>query len=121
LKRPGKGAIIAESEQVPQTEGTPVADTTQVTALIKQIAGDEALRNKLTAASDADRAAIIADLGFADITPADIAAGASAFVPEMVSEIDESELASIAGGGDTVTTTTTTTTVTASASAAVAT
>jgi predicted ribosomally synthesized peptide with nif11-like leader len=99
----------------------PVADTTQVTALIKQIAGDEALRNKLTAASDADRAAMIAELGYSDITPADIAAGASAFVPEMVSEIDEAELATVAGGSDTITTTTTTTTVTASASAAVAT
>lgn len=98
-----------------------MADVQQVTALIKQIAGDEELRNKLTAASDTERVALIEELGYSGITPADIAAGASAFVPEMVSEMDEAELAGVAGGGDTITTTTTTTTVTASASAAVAT
>lgn len=98
-----------------------MADAARVTELIKSIAADDALRERLGAASDADRAAILAELGFADVSAADVAAHAGAFVPEMTAELDEAELESVAGGGDTVTTATTTTTVTAAASAAVAT
>jgi predicted ribosomally synthesized peptide with nif11-like leader len=98
-----------------------MADAARVTELIKTIAADDSLRERLGAASDADRAAILAELGFSDVSAADVAAHASAFVPEMTAELDEAELEAVAGGGDTVTTATTTTTVTAAASAAVAT
>ncbi len=98
-----------------------MADAARVTELIKKIASDEALRNRLTAASDAERVQMISSMGYGDVTPADIAAGAAKFVPEVAGEIDDSELANVTGGGDTITTVTTTTAVTASASAAVAT
>lgn len=98
-----------------------MADAGRVTELIKIIASDGALRERLAAATDADRATIVAELGFADVSAADVQAHAGSFVPEVAAELDDAELEAVAGGGDTVTTTTTTTTVTASASAAVAT
>ncbi len=64
---------------------------------------------------------IVAELGFGDVSAADVHAHAGSFVPEVAAELDDSELEAVAGGGDTITTTTTTTTITASASAAVAT
>ena len=98
-----------------------MADSARVTELIRAIASDAALRDRLAAANDAERAAILDSMGFGDVSPAVVAANASQFVPQVVEEIDDAELETVAGGGDTITTTTTTTTVTASASAAVAT
>ena len=98
-----------------------MADSDRVVLLIRTIAGDPSLRERLAAASDVDRAAILDELGFGDVTPADVAANAAQFLPQSVEEVDEAELETVAGGGDTTTTTTTTTTVTAAASAAVAT
>jgi predicted ribosomally synthesized peptide with nif11-like leader len=98
-----------------------MTDAARVTELIKKIAADEALRNRLTAASDAERVQIITSMGYGDIRPADVAASAAQFVPEVAGDLDDAELANVTGGADTITTTTTTTTVTASASAAVAT
>ncbi len=97
-----------------------MADAARVTELIKKIASDEALRNRLTAASDAERVQMISAMGYGDVSPADVAASAAKFVPEVAGEVDDAELANVTGGG-TETTTTTVTTITASASAAVAT
>ncbi len=99
-----------------------MAESERVIELVRTIAADPSLRERLAAASDADRAGILAELGYGDVTPADVAASAHLFVPSAVEEIDESELVGVSGGGgDTITTVTTTTTVTAAASAAVAT
>jgi hypothetical protein len=99
-----------------------MADSDRVISLIKTIAADPSLRERLAAASESDRAGILAELGYADVTPADVAANASQFLPHAVEQIDDSELETVSGGGgDTITTVTTTTTVTAAASAAVAT
>lgn len=98
-----------------------MADTERVISLVRTIAADPGLRERLSSASESDRAGILSELGYDDVTPADVAANAHLFVPQAVEEIDDEQLASVAGGGDTVTTATTTTTVTAAASAAVAT
>lgn len=84
-----------------------MADAVLVTELIKKIASDEALRNRLLAASDAERVQIISSMGYGDVTPADVAASAAKFVPEIAGEIDDAELATIAGGDNTTITTTT--------------
>jgi hypothetical protein len=97
------------------------AESARVTELITTIAGDASLRDRLAGADDAGRAEIISSLGFADVTPADVAANAGQFMSPAVDAVDDSELELVAGGGDTITTVTTTTTVTAAASAAVAT
>lgn len=98
-----------------------MADSDRVVSLVRTIAADEGLRTRLSGASEQDRGAILTELGYSDVTPADVAGNAHLFVPPAVEEIDDDQLASVAGGGDTVTTATTTTTVTAAASAAVAT
>jgi hypothetical protein len=98
-----------------------VADSERVVTLVRTIAADPALRERLSAANESDRGAILAELGYQDVTPADVATSAHLFTSQAVEEIDDDQLASVAGGGDTVTTATTTTTVTAAASAAVAT
>ena len=98
-----------------------MADSARVIELVRTIAADPSLRERLASASESDRAGILAELGYGDVTPADVAASAHLFVPSAVEEIDEAELVGVSGGGDTITTTTTTTTVTAAASAAVAT
>ena len=99
-----------------------MADTERVISLVRTIAADPSLRERVSAASESDRAGILSELGYSDVSPADVASSAHLFVPQAVEEIDDDQLASVAGGGgDTVTTATTTTTVTAAASAAVAT
>ena len=98
-----------------------MAEQDRVVTLVRTIAADPALRERLTAANEADRNVILTELGYSDVTPADVANSAHLFTPQAVEEIDDDQLASVAGGGDTVTTATTTTTVTAAASAAIAT
>ena len=99
-----------------------MAVPTRITELVNTIAGDSTLRERFSAAADdAARVEILASIGFGDVTTAEVRANAQAFLPVGVEEIDDAQLASVAGGGDTITTVTTTTTVTASASAAVAT
>jgi hypothetical protein len=92
---------------------------TRVAELINTVAADDTLRDRLTkAADDAARTEIMTSLGFGDVTPADVRAHASATSAPGVEEVDDAQLAEVAGGGDTITTLTTTTTVTASAVAA---
>ncbi|TXH42349.1 MAG: hypothetical protein E6Q90_09585 [Actinobacteria bacterium] len=98
-----------------------MADSSRVTELIRTIASDPALRDRLANANADERAAALDELGFGDVTPADVAANAGQFLPSATEVVDEAELEAVAGGGDTVTTATTTTTVTAAASAAAAT
>jgi hypothetical protein len=99
-----------------------MADQERVIELVRTIAADPSLRDRLSSADDSQRSSILTELGYGDVSPADVAGSAHLFVPQAVEEIDDDQLASVAGGGgDTVTTATTTTTVTAAASAAVAT
>ncbi|QNK82118.1 Nif11-like leader peptide family natural product precursor [Nakamurella sp. PAMC28650] len=92
-------------------------------ALVKMLAADPALRERLTSATESNRLAILTELGYADVTPADVLASASLWVPQAVEEIDDEQLASVAGGGITGDNPTiiTTTTVTVGAAAAAAT
>jgi hypothetical protein len=98
-----------------------VADQDRVLELIRTVAGDAALRDRLGAASEADRGAILEEVGFGDVTPADVAHSAHLLTPEVVEEISDEQLASVAGGGTDPLITTTTTTTTIAISAAVAT
>lgn len=99
-----------------------MADTDRVVSLVRTIAADPALRERLTSASDQDRTAILTELGYSDVSPGDVARNAHIFVPHAVEEIDDDQLAAIAGGGDVeITTATPQTTVTAASSAAIAT
>ena len=68
--------------------------------LIKTIAGDDALRARLTEASisDSERQAIIADLGFGDVQAEDIAAASAQLALQSNDELSDQELESIAGG-----------------------
>lgn len=96
-----------------------MATPARVAELINVIAADNALRDRLSgAADDAARTKILSELGFKDVTPADVRAQAQAVPGSGVEEVDDAQLAQVAGGGDTITTLTTTTTVTASAVAA---
>ena len=100
-------------------KGHLVASPARVAELINTIAADKALQDRLTsAADDAARTKIITSLGFSDVTPADVRSSAQTHPAPGVEEIDDAQLAEVAGGGDTITTLTTTTTVTASAVAA---
>jgi hypothetical protein len=100
-----------------------MADTQRVVELITTIANDPALRDRLAQADEADRSAILAELGYSDVSPADVAASAHQFVPQVVEEIDDDQLATVAGGVDdtVIVATVTTATPPAAASAAVAT
>lgn len=98
-----------------------MATLERFTEMIRVIAADDDLRARLAKAGDAGRAGVLASAGFGDITDADAAKYSVHFQPRPEGELNEAELATVAGGGDTITTTTTTTTVTAAASAAVAT
>lgn len=88
-----------------------MADSERVVSLVRTIAADSGLRERLIAASEPDRVAILAELGYHDITPADVAKNAHLFAPQVVEEIDDDQLASVAGGGGVGDNTTTTVTI----------
>lgn len=90
------------------------ADAARVAELISKLAVDESLRQKIADADESGRLQILADLGYSDVSLADMIS----FKPAEASEISDEELEAVAGGADT-TTTTTATTITAAASSAV--
>jgi len=67
--------------------------------LIKLIASDAALRERLEAADAAQRSEIIKSLGYGDLTPSDITAGSAIFASEATGELKDFELDTVAGGG----------------------
>jgi predicted ribosomally synthesized peptide with nif11-like leader len=97
-----------------------MAEKERVVELITKIAGDPSLRDRLTRSSPEDRAAILAELGYPDVTPADVAANAHHVVATAVEEVDDEQLSSIAGGFDTTDLTTTAGTITTVGAAAAA-
>jgi predicted ribosomally synthesized peptide with nif11-like leader len=97
-----------------------MADKERVVELITKIASDPSLRDRLTKASPEDRSSILAELGYPDVSPADVAANAGHFVPAAVEEIDDDQLESVAGGTGITVTMTGPTTVTAVSAAAAA-
>ena len=68
-----------------------MADQERVIALVETIAGDAGLRDRLSAASESDRSSILSELGYDDVSPADVAASAHLFVPQAVEEIDDDQ------------------------------
>jgi hypothetical protein len=79
--------------------------------LIKLIASDAALRERLEAADAAQRSEIIKSLGYGDLTPSDITAGSAIFASEATGELQDFELDAVAGGDDTTAATTATVTM----------
>jgi len=79
--------------------------------LIKLIASDAALRERLEAADAARRSEIIKSLGYGDLTPSDVTAGSAIFASEATGELQDFELDAVAGGDDTTAATTATVTM----------
>ncbi len=69
--------------------------------LLTILAGDPGLRARLSEASRDERVAIIAELGYADVSAADVTAAAAALAPQVGedSSIDDEDLAGVTGGG----------------------
>lgn len=78
-----------------------MAEVDRVVSLVRTIVADTALREQLTEASESDRAAILAERGFGDVSRADVENNAHLFRSQGVEEIEDDQLASVAGGGDT--------------------
>ena len=66
--------------------------------LFKAIAANDGLRERLSAASEADRQTIIANMGFADVTAEAIEAATRQLALEPNDELSDQELEQIAGG-----------------------
>jgi len=86
----------------------------RVVELITKLSVDEPLRQKIADSDESGRLQILSDLGYSDVSLADLIN----FKPAELNEVSDEELDAVAGGADT-TTTTTVTTVTAAASSAV--
>ena len=80
--------------------------------LIKLIASDATLRERLEAADAARRSEIIKSLGYGDLTHSDVTAGAAIFASEATGELNDFELEAVAGGDPGTITTVTTFTIT---------
>lgn len=79
-----------------------MADVARVNELLTIVASDAALRQRLADAGPAEREAIVAELGFSDVTPADVAAYTAKHAPHADGELDEDQLEIVAGGGTTI-------------------
>lgn len=77
-----------------------MADTDRIISLIRIISADPALLDRLATTPEADRGVILTELGYGDLSPADLVGSAKYFAPSPpVEEIDDEQLASVAGGG----------------------
>jgi hypothetical protein len=76
-----------------------MADAQRVVSLVHTIATDTALRERLTVAGEADRAVIMNELGYGDVSRDDVLNHSHLlFASEGVEEIDDDALSSVAGG-----------------------
>lgn len=68
--------------------------------LLTTLAGDPALRGRLSAAPQGERAAIIAEIGFGDVASTDVVALAETLTPHVNedSSIDDVDLEAVTGG-----------------------
>lgn len=76
-----------------------MVDTDRIISLIRTIATDPALMDRLTATPPEERGTVLADIGYGDVSPADLVGSETLFAPRSVEEIDDDQLASVAGGG----------------------
>lgn len=76
-----------------------MVDTDRIISLVRTIAADPALMDRLAATPPAERGTVLADIGYGDISPADLVGSETLFAPTSVEEIDDEQLASVAGGG----------------------
>lgn len=86
-----------------------MVDTDRIISLVRTIAADPALLDRLAATPPTERGAVLAEIGYGDVSPADLVGSETLFAPTSVEQIDDEQLASVAGGGggDTWTTETT--------------
>ena len=76
-----------------------MADAQRVVSLVHTIAGDTALRERLTVADESHRAAILGELGYGDVSRDDVLNHSHLlFASGGVEEIGDDELSSVAGG-----------------------
>lgn len=78
-----------------------MADANRVISLVRTIAADPSLRQSLAVASEEERGAILAKLGYGDVTQADVERNLHLFQAGGAEEIEDDQLTSVAGGADT--------------------
>lgn len=76
-----------------------MVDTDRIISLVRTIAFDPALMDRLAATPPAERGSVLAEIGYGDVSPADLVGSETLFAPPAVEEIDDEQLASVAGGG----------------------
>jgi hypothetical protein len=76
-----------------------MVDTDRLISLVRTISADPALLDRLAATPPADRGSVLAEIGFGDVSPADLVGSETLLAPSSVEEIDDEQLASVAGGG----------------------
>lgn len=76
-----------------------MVDTDRIISLIRTIASDPALMDRLAATPPVERGTVLADIGYGDVSPADLVGSETLFASPSVEEIDDDQLAGVAGGG----------------------
>lgn len=75
-----------------------MVDHDRVISLVQTITADPELLQRLAVTPVADRGAVLSEIGYGDVSPDDVAGAAHLFTDRAVEEIDDEQLASIAGG-----------------------